>query len=291
MAKSYSKYSGPWKGFAKRWDEYYTAPGRPTKDEIRIFLYYIKKAGILLGTKKRQKKLKALVLGATPELRDMLAKLKADVSLIDMSKYMIREMTKLRKIKSKERKYVGNWLKMPFANETFDLVVGDLAQGNIPKSKKDDFFREISRVLKKNGYFIQRIFHIAKNLKHENPDKILKKYSRLKYTKKLHMELFMDLLYNTYNRKTNITDTAIIKRWIQKYMCAEGKFNHPNKKINKLLERAYVMWQPFEKKWCTFPEKDIAKMLGEYFIIVDNSVRTKSHRAGETFRIWSLKKR
>lgn len=284
-----NKYADPWKGFAKRWDEYYTAPGRPTKDEIRIFLHYLNRSGILERAGKR--KIKALVLGATPELRDMLARIKADVSLIDLSKYMIREMTKLRKIRSKEHKFTGDWIKTPFPDGYFDVVVGDLAQGNIAKDKKQAFLKEIARVLKKNGYFIQRIFHIPPNLRCRDPDDILDEYSGYPYTKKLPMEMFMDLLYNTYNKRTNITDTAIMKKWINKYMYKEGKFNHPYKKINKLLERAYIMWQPFEKRWCTFPEKEMANMLRKYFIIADNNVRTKSHRAGETFRIWSLRKR
>ncbi|PIN85987.1 hypothetical protein COV19_07255 [Candidatus Woesearchaeota archaeon CG10_big_fil_rev_8_21_14_0_10_44_13] len=284
-----NRYADPWKGFAKRWDEYYTAPGRPTRDEVRIFLNYIKKSGKLAKGKKS--KIKVLVLGATPELRDMLARIKADVSLIDVSKYMIREMTKLRKTRSKEHRFTGNWLKMPFSGGYFDIVVGDLAQGNIPKNKKDIFLAEISRVLKKEGYFIHRIFHMPEHQRYVNPERIFGRYSRYKYSKQLHMGMFMDLLYNTYNKKTNITDTAIMKGWISKYMYSPGKFRHPDRQISKLLERAYVMWQPFKKKWCTFPEKDIAKMMERHFIIMDNSIRTGSHRMAETFRIWSLKKR
>ena len=281
--KMANRYANPWKGFAERWDEYYTAPGRPTEDEKRIFLHYIKKTGI--------KRPKALVLGATPELRDVLAKANADVTLIDINKKMIDEMTKLRKIRSRERKVVGDWLDMPFEDRKFDIVMGDLVQGNIPRSKKDAFMKEIARVLKKEGYLISRIWHLPKNWKYVDPDRIIERHLRYPYEKKLHMELFQHLLYNTYNKKTDILDSAIIKKWITKYMYKEGRFNHPSKKANKLLERAYIMWKPFEKKWCTFNEKRIERMVKKHFIIIENNRRTKSHRMAESFRIWFLKKK
>ena len=82
-----------WKELAKAWDAY-QPPAKPSVGEIGFFEYEIKN---LLA---KNKTIKALVLGATPEFRDLLAKYKIDTTLVDVNEDSIKAMTSLMKLKS-----------------------------------------------------------------------------------------------------------------------------------------------------------------------------------------------
>lgn len=80
---SKKKFAEPWKEFASRWQKYYTPPGRPSRAAIKVYKDYTRKA--IKGIKNP----KVLVLGSTPELRDLPHELKAEVTLIDINLEMI----------------------------------------------------------------------------------------------------------------------------------------------------------------------------------------------------------
>lgn len=77
------------------------------------------------------------------------------VTGIDLSNEYIRtanQLSKLVKLDSKTTFIQGDAARLPFDNNTFDVVWTQHVQMNIPNKK--DFYSEISRVLKVGGYFL-----------------------------------------------------------------------------------------------------------------------------------------
>ncbi|MCK5176926.1 MAG: hypothetical protein KAQ92_04325, partial [Candidatus Aenigmarchaeota archaeon] len=61
------------------WNNYFTPPSRISKEEIQNYRNWLKKA----NEKKESKK--ALVLGATPEIRDILKENNYEITIIDIN--------------------------------------------------------------------------------------------------------------------------------------------------------------------------------------------------------------
>lgn len=104
---------------------------------------------------KKNRNLKALILGVTPEIRDLLSKYQIDTVCLDFNPIMAEAMTHLVKKKNQREKIViGDWLKMPFPQNNFDLVIADCPQDNLPYQKFNLLFQNIYRVLKPDGYLM-----------------------------------------------------------------------------------------------------------------------------------------
>jgi len=124
------------------------------------------------------KDFKVLVLGATPEIRDFLTKHKLDVTLLDANKTMFKAMSQLIKKKNPNEKFVlGNWLKMPLKDSSFDLIISDHPTSSIEYKNAGRFFSEIQRVLKPQGFFIIDI-HINAELPPLTTDEYIETYRK-----------------------------------------------------------------------------------------------------------------
>jgi len=104
---------------------------------------------------KKKKEIKALVLGVTPEIRDLLAEYNIDTVCLDNNSLMAKAMDRLVKKKNlKEKIIIGDWLNMPFPEKHFDLIISDCPQDNLPYGKFDLLFENIYKVLKSKGYLM-----------------------------------------------------------------------------------------------------------------------------------------
>lgn len=137
-----------WKGWWKLWTKI-GPPWRPSKKDIKFWENKI--------LKLKKKNPKVLVLGSTPEIRDMLAKNGITPTLLEANQSMFEAMTKLRKnAKGKEKLVIGDWLKADkiFKKNSFDVVIGDLPHCNIAIKDWPRFFTGIYNILKPGGYFL-----------------------------------------------------------------------------------------------------------------------------------------
>jgi len=258
-----------------------TYPGKPSPDDLDIFYKFIKKA---IGKKKAR----ILVLGATPGMRDVAAKFNSEITLIDNNKDVIKAMSKLIKHKKKEKKIVGNWLKMPFKDNYFDVVIGDLIIGNIHGEKNKDLIKEIYRILKPKGYWIHRVYVIENNLKRKNTEDMIKEFSKA-IKKYKNIGLMDALIKNSYNPKTRFIYTSAIKKSLDKY----GKNNkciYPeNKKIEKIMNKEYNLWSPFKVKWYVGTKKEVFSRLSKYFKVLRKG-KTKDHYLPENYVVVMCRK-
>jgi len=168
-------YNPLWFQFWKIWNKI-GPPWRPSEKEIK---WWGKKS---TGLKKRNKKLKALVLGSTPEIRDMLAKNKIDTTLLDANRSMYEAMNKLTKRRNKKEKLViGNWLDMDkvLGKNKFDFVIGDAPHCNLAFKTWPRFFEGLYNVLKPGGYFMVGSITLEFS-ERQTVDDLLKKYKKNK---------------------------------------------------------------------------------------------------------------
>lgn len=144
-------------------------PARPSKVEMKIF--------DKLMEKHRGKRL--LILGATPEFRDLAAKYRMDTTCADINPQMLKGMRLLMKRQAKKEKLIKcNWLDMPFNDNAFDVVFAEQSVNIIATNKFAKFFQETKRVLKPSGDLILKTAV-------PNPDsdyKVIKIYRQKKYS-------------------------------------------------------------------------------------------------------------
>ena len=107
-----------WARGARKWPST-TSPWRPSPGDIAIYrrLLSEKAAG---G--------RVVILGTTPELRDLLAELGAAPLLVDMSPDMYRTTSSLlcKADPSQETWIEADWCEARLPENSFDLVIGDM---------------------------------------------------------------------------------------------------------------------------------------------------------------------
>lgn len=257
------KFTQPWKEFAMRWQKYYTPPGRPSKQAIKVYKRFVIKA--IKGVRNP----KGLVFGSTPELRDLLAELGLEVTIIDINLEMILAMSELTKRKNLDEIIVkADWLSNPLDSHYYDVVLGDLVLSNIPPKKQPNFLKEIKRLLKQNGHWITKLEVVPNKWKIDDFNKLINEFARIPWHRNRPMESLFLLLNNAWEEKTNIGYLSKVKLWMNKYKVKEGEYKHPDKNITRCLNLNWEMWKPLDKRWSFRRERDTVKQISPYFKIV-----------------------
>ncbi|MBE7093859.1 MAG: hypothetical protein E7367_04125 [Clostridiales bacterium] len=152
-------------------------PSRPTVSELTIYSEYVHK---LMDYEKRQ--LRILILGSTPELRDWAFEENLDVWVMDANPdyhYTInREMRHkciVNKTYGQETFIQEYWQNLNYVS-FFDIIIGDLAIGNIPPDKVELFIQKVSTALTPNGLFLGKSFLVPQNYQPVDFEKLLSNY-------------------------------------------------------------------------------------------------------------------
>ncbi|MDR2971979.1 MAG: hypothetical protein LBU83_08635 [Bacteroidales bacterium] len=131
--------------------KYVLPPSRPSEAElqrIRLLLFDMDRKSTIA------------ILGSTVEYRDLLKEMGFESiyifdknrSFYDLSKTWCAYDT------SNEILIEGNWLTtLDNYPEHFNVVLSDLTMGNIDYSCRYDFYRSISHMITRNGYFIDKV--------------------------------------------------------------------------------------------------------------------------------------
>lgn len=268
-------YSTPWQKIANSWKNY-TPPARPAKSDLKVIEKYFKdyiKVNNFLP--------KVLILGVTPEFRDLCAIYNLSVVTVDINLDMKKSMDYLVKRKNKKEKFLlSDWLTVnkKLLKNSFDFILSDFSVNNIPQIDRHKFFLGINNILKKEGYFITRDF-VAKNNR-KNLFKIMNRYLRKK--KVNYTELWWDLLFNiTYSeRKRIITDS--------KFKNLDTKSLKP--RAIKVLNNFFMIYSILDKEWTVYTKVQQEREYKKYFSIV-NIFYNKDYYLSEICPIYILKKR
>jgi len=225
----------PWKRIAKMWNTWFTSPSRISKEEVEKYKAWL----IELKEKGCQK---ALVMGATPELRDILNELNYEVTIIDINQEMITAMTHEMKTKNSKEKIINsNWLDNPLQTDYFDIIIGDAIFPNIPWDERQNLLNEIKRLLKPDGYFVTRAFCIPKNHPRKTVGEVLEFFKDREPTYENSLKFVLELQILSFNSETHIATFSDPKELLEKQMKG-GKFEFETENLNKLAKMIYDFW-------------------------------------------------
>jgi len=259
------KYSESWKRFADNWQRM-TRPGRPSGREIEIYEDFGRP--IL-----KQKSAKILILGATPELRDMLAKYKNEqVVLVDINMEMIVAMTSLMKKKQAAEKEIwikSDWIGAPLPENYFDAIFADCVIHNVAQKSRSKFLNNIKNWLKPGGHFITRCETITP--KHKRLS--LSEFCKIFETKPLNLKtinLFWEAgLYSLGIDENGHLKPSIFYRRIRKHLK-----RHPIIEISRILAKGGALY-PLDAAWRLSSARELIKLILRHFKIEKSTYDSK----------------
>lgn len=126
-------------------------PVRPSRDDIRIYGDYLSR----IGPKNR-----ILILGTTPEIRDLLVASGIENYLVaDFSFWKIWMSIQLcqKALPEKEIWIKSDWLTLPLAPGSLDVILGDLVLWQFTPDQQSEFLEKAARLLHKGGTFLVRV--------------------------------------------------------------------------------------------------------------------------------------
>lgn len=263
-----------WQNYAVTWNKF-KPPWVPSTERLKIY-------GRLINKYVRGKE--ALILGATPAIRDLLAKLKFNVTILDICPSMVKAANSLKKTKNKERIVIGNWLTADFKNK-FDLVMGDSVLPNVHPRQYPRFFQQIGKFLKDDGVFIEQGPVINKKISTvklttnqiienvENNPKYYKNYLNRAYD-------YVRWCYS--HAKYHLVDWGSLEREcrdrMEKGELNKGEFNLLSFGFKSLGISLYR-------------KKELEKILRKYWKIIEEKYEKKHPVHRDFYRIYVLKKK
>lgn len=134
----------------KRREDY---PGSPSARPgiLKLYQSFFQKA---VGKKRN---FKALVLGATPELCDLVLENRGELTVCEASLEAVMKMEEVMRFSLEKAIIVrSSWLNNHLDSNYYDLVLGDIVFINVLSKEQPFLAREIRRLLKKGGYFLTR---------------------------------------------------------------------------------------------------------------------------------------
>lgn len=273
--KSWAKSKkSEWKKLAKTWAAL-KPPWKPSNERIKIYHEIIK---------KHVKRKEALLLGATPEIRDLLAKLKMKVTILDISPSMIRAMTSLKKKKNEENIVIGNWLTTKL-DKKYNLVIGDSVVNNLSLKQVNRFFQQVKGFLKDDGIFICQIAVIAKPLEKisiSTDDIIEKARKRPAYYKSYVNRAYDYCQWSVLHRRNKIINWGELNEIYRHKL----KNKEISKKEFKLLD-----FNLPDVRMLFLTKQEFEKMINPFWNIIEEKYE-KEHKVSKDFyRIYILKPR
>lgn len=252
------------------------SPGRPSRQEVKIFEK-------LFCQVTKNKPSNALILGSTPELRDIVLKNKSEVTAVDISLDALIKLRYLMKQNWENEILIrDNWLHMPIKSNYYKIVLGDLILANLFLKDWDNLLIRLREVISKGGYFILRE-HLAPPLaKIRNQIDIV--FDRCLKQKEHSNTFFCNFLYLTCHKYDKSYSADIARSLLNKYLQDKVR----TKEFKKLLEnlKIYQCWG--NKKWFMLPQKSLERKFSKYFIIKDRYFG-KDHFLSEYYPIYLLK--
>lgn len=260
-----SNYFGKkyWLNLAKKW-QLVKPPIRPSKEDLKIYEKLLKKNKIRNNI---------LILGATPELRELALKYGKQIVVCDINLNMILAMTELMRHKNKKEIWIkADWVSVPLKHNHFDAILGDVINTNVGWEKINIFHKHLANILKPKGIFVTRsFFATSKERAIKIFEAIIKNITKKKKPtlKDLaHLKIALEIL--SYNPRKKIV--TIGPKFYQKiYNTYIKKYKVSPKKRKLILSRLLKLYSlsKIDKSWRAPTENEDDKLLKRYFKIAE----------------------
>ncbi len=246
----------PWKVAEKRGKkENRVPPFAPSENEQEFYKKYLKSV-----SEDKELPKSALILGATPEVRDAAIELGAESTAVDISREMMDKFSSLMEYNghSLDKQIVNNWLEMDFPESYFGIVIGDASFNNLTSKKHNLQLLEIcSRIIAKQGFLILRqVIYPKENKGYNDVLKLVKDFRNKKIGWR---DFYIELRFNIFRDKVYDEETF-------QY---DGKKNYElieelyNKNIINEKEQALVNRFRNDVTNTFYPEEEFIKMIEE----------------------------
>ncbi len=240
----------------------------PVKEELEVYEEFFKTAI------KNKRKTRTLVLGGTPELRDLALKYGSETIAVDISPKLLLSLTNIMEYKDSDNNkfMIGDWLEMDkfLPKNSFDVILGDASITNVPFEKWDQLFDILARLLKKKGYIITRQLTYNPSKKLKQYDEIIKDFNKGRNTifgLVLEFGFYTKLGKKSYDKKKKIFSWKTIAE----------ELNTIKNKLNKKSLADYENLIVHAKYHSSIisSEKEFYKKLRKYFYIRKKGVIKK----------------
>lgn len=154
---------------ANKWKNY-KPPIRPSKDDLAVFRQFLEKKI------KEKKNPKVLILGSTPEFRDLINSKGLTAYVCDYKKDNYTALKLLKKTKGKEILIAQDWRNLKLKHK-FDLVFAEASLNMVKKKEVPLILRSVRQILDDKGLFIAKTW-IRISTKNLSLKKIIATYRR-----------------------------------------------------------------------------------------------------------------
>jgi len=108
--------------------------------------------------RSRSEEHRTLVLGSTPELLDLTARLRIATVVVEKSPEFYKQVLPLRAFPAAEELITGDWIDvLSETREQYSVVLSDLTWGNVPYQYQQAFSSAVSDRLAPNGVLLDRV--------------------------------------------------------------------------------------------------------------------------------------
>jgi SAM-dependent methyltransferase len=230
-------------------------PARPSLSELAVY-------DRLLGSYAPNSRI--LILGSTPELRDLAYFHQFHVTVVDYNKRTYNILKHEMRHPSNERLIVQDWREMDLPRR-YDIVIGDLVINMMPFDDLDRFFGNVLKGLKENGIFINRTWIRIPDVyasRKTSLDQILKEHSRDRSRLPYFFSLALPLIQYYYDEgKNHINFQTLLEGLDQAF--AQGLINKECLDAFRRPWHRYLM-----PNW--IPERGVLELkLKKYFNIIE----------------------
>jgi len=286
MKETLKSTSLPWQRIAHMWDSYFTVPSRISADELRQYEKWLKQIN------KSGKPLHALVMGATPELRDALAKLGYQVHSMDINLDMFLAMDGLLKIKNPNEVLIkANWIDNPLKDGRFDVIVGDAILPNIPWNSRLDLLKEIQRLLKPRGIFLTRAFNAPVKKRFGTVEAIMEHFRGNKNTVQSALEMVLELQYLSYDSKDRQGSFKKAKALFEKSPQTRGR-KFRDKDLQKINDIVGNFWfKNFLNKIFIYAHRAQEEDSYKKYFVVSKTFEARDHDYSEVTPMYFMRRK
>lgn len=269
-----------WSQYSTSWDQR-LPPWRPSHGDISI---YEECGGEKLGGN-------VLLLGATPELRDLVARYGGKLFLSDFSPTMISSMKMFMEHAdlASESHIVGDWCNTLFPERFFDLVLGDFVWWLLSVERQRRLRDKIYNALADDGRFITRVHYYDPNVLNQiTAEQVIQAHIRLLengQSENLVMEkMFAQLVDVSTDAEFQRLDIPKIAPSFQYFLDSDSISTNSKAFLTKALAR----WIK-RAEWTSQTKEQIVQCLEEKFILA-SKISAIDYQEAPLFPILTLRK-
>lgn len=253
-----------WEDIVPRWQKY-APPARPSATDIARMRLRIDE--FLRHRDGDTRRVEALVLGSTPELRTLLAGFPGiRVTLVDCVLPMMQAMTTFVDAGPLDEVWiVGNWLTAPLPSRYFDLVLSDLVLGNLDPTDQRRLMARIREILNPLGRWVSRIDCVDESSVFEELNTLLDHYARLdEPTPSDLCELRSVAGLRYWDPVTGFLSYAELGEAMDRYWDGE-RFAHRSARVNRLLAGLREVTLPYGRPYWLSYKAQLDSALARHF--------------------------